>query len=297
MNMHIVYRIYGGENLKGRPSYYSKRTSLASALLAAERADAHVVILADGPISDDLRALASRRARIVGIPGGPVGMRRSFMAGLRYPDVAGWPDDDFVYFCEDDYLHDPDALVELKAAAEKLDCAHYFALYAAIPGDPAVGRDMPYRAPTYWRSERDFTVGTTRWVNVPNTTSTFGARVGSLREDIGIFRQAMVPHPRRYLDYEMFLVTQGQYPYSLPELFIDHPYARFRTGLKAFAANSVFTPFRIAYQLRALTRRRNPHLLYAASPNLASHMESDFLAPGADWALIANRADEWADSR
>ena len=38
LNMHIVYRIYGGENLKGRPPYYSKRTSLASALLAASRA-------------------------------------------------------------------------------------------------------------------------------------------------------------------------------------------------------------------------------------------------------------------
>jgi hypothetical protein len=295
LKLHVVYRVYGGENQKVRPSFYSKRNSLASALQAAERAEADVVVLADGPIPQDLRELAVKKAHVVDLPGGPVGLRRSFMAGLKYPDVAEWPDDDLVYFCEDDYLHEPDALVEMCSAGEKLCAADYFALYAAIPGDPAVSTDMAYSAPAYWRSEADYTVGDTCWVHVPNTTSTFGARIGTLRRDMGIHRQALIPYRTRLLDYEEFLVVQGRFPYSLNEIFLDHPYARFRTGFKALAANTLLTPFRAAYQLRALTRRRNPHLLYAASPNLASHMETDFLAPGTDWSLVAKRADEWAD--
>ena len=32
MTLHLIYRLYGGENLKGRPDFYNKRTSLASFL-------------------------------------------------------------------------------------------------------------------------------------------------------------------------------------------------------------------------------------------------------------------------
>jgi hypothetical protein len=140
-------------------------------------------------------------------------------------------------------------------------------------------------------------VGETLWVSVSDATSTFGARIGTLREDIGIFRQGMIPYRTRLLDDETFWVVQGRFPYSPSEILRGYEKTRFRTGLKALAANAVLTPFRLAYELRALTRRRDPHLLYAPDLNLASHMETEFLAPGIDWSAVAKAADIWADGQ
>jgi hypothetical protein len=290
MDLHVVYRLYGGENLKGRPPYYSKRASLASALRAATRADADIVVLADGPIPDDMRAMSERWGRVVDITGGPIGMRGSFLAGLTYPDRAGWPDEDLVYFCEDDYLHKPDAILELRRAAQSIDSAHYFALYADTPRNSFADHQQPAE----WKARPAQDVGQTHWVNVPSVTSTFGARIGTLREDLGIFRQGMIPYPKRYLDYEIFVVVQGYFPYDPSEIFLGNEKTRFRTGLKALAANTVLAPFRVAYNVRSLSRRRNPHFLYAADPNLASHMEQDFLAQGTDWEAMATDAVTWA---
>ena len=289
MNLHVVYRIYGGENLKGRPPYYSKRACLASALQATTRADADLVVLADGPIPSDMHAMCERWGRVVDIPGGPVGMRGSFLAGLNFPNQAGWPDDDLVYFCEDDYLHQPNSLEELKRAAETIDSADYFALYADTPQHPFAGHQQPVS----WQARPSQRAGRTLWVNVPSVTSTFGARVGTLREDLGIFRQGMIPYPKRLLDYEMFVVLQGYLPYDMSEILLGHEWTRFRTGLKAVAANTFLAPFRVAYNVRSLTRSSKPHLLYAAEPNLASHMEHEFLAQGTDWEAVATEAIAW----
>jgi hypothetical protein len=72
MTLRLVYRLYGGENLKRRPSFYSKKTSMASFLQAAEAASADVVTLVDGPVADDLRRMAASDGRIIDLPDGPV---------------------------------------------------------------------------------------------------------------------------------------------------------------------------------------------------------------------------------
>lgn len=291
--LHLVYRLFGGENRKGRPEFYSKRTSLASFLRAAEVADADVTILADGPIPADLRAMAEIRGTVVDLINGPVGMRGSYRAALALPGQRGWSDDDVVYFSEDDYLHDPHAFVALREAAGGIPAAGYFALYASTPDHPAFGPQVPFSAPKDWIEMPSANITGRRWVNVPSTASTFGARVGALRADLGIFRQGMIPYPSRLLDHETCLVYQGRFPYSVSELFLGPPNTRFRTGVKALAANTMLTPFRVAYQLRALTRRRHPHLLYAADPNLACHLETEFMSPGVEWSALAEETDEW----
>ena len=49
--VHLVLRSYGGENLKRRPSYYSKLLALTSFVRAASRLpDAEVIFLNDGPV-------------------------------------------------------------------------------------------------------------------------------------------------------------------------------------------------------------------------------------------------------
>lgn len=293
MQLHVVARLYGGENRKERPAFYSKRASLASLILAAQRANSDFSLLADGPIDDDLRAIASHAGTVVDLPRGPVGMRRSFMAAVDHAVDSSWPSGDLVYFCEDDYLHRPDALNRLGQAAASIADAHYFALYASTPSNPAIPGQAHHISPPGWVAGPDVSVNTTRWVNVPSATSTFGARLGSLRQDRGILRQSLVPYRQRLLDHESFLVMQGRFPYAFRELCMGRASTRFYQGPKLLAANAFLTPFRIAYQLRALTRRNQPHLLYAADPNLASHMESDALALGTDWAEVAEDAQAW----
>jgi hypothetical protein len=292
--VHLVYRIYGGENRKGRPAYYRKRTSLASLLRAAEHAGVEVTTLADGPLPDDIRRMAAAFGDVVDLPGGPIGMRRSFWTGVTFPDRRGWSDNDVVYLCEDDYLHRLDAIEHLRAAALALPQVSYFALSATMADYPVGGS---FTQPEDWDPKPDAVVGGIRWVQIPSATSTFGARVGALRADRGIIRQGMLPYRSRLLDHEMCLVWQGRFPYTTRELFLGPAETRFRVGVREAAANAVLTPFRIAYQARALTRRRAPHLMYATGPNLASHMESANLSPGTNWADVAAEADRWADER
>jgi hypothetical protein len=294
MTLRLVYRIYGGENLKGRPDYYSKAICLASFLRAAEAADAQVVLLADGDLPDHLTAMVQGRGEVAHIPGGPVGMRKSYLSGLDFPRLRKWQDEDIVYFSEDDYLHAPDAFVHLRSAAAALEEASYFALYASTPDHPAFGPDIPLVPPKDWTQHPTREINGQQWVNVPSTASTFGARVGMLRADRGIFLQGMLPYRTRHLDHELCVVYQGRFPYSFADLFLGPTETRYRTGVKALLANGVLTPFRVAYQLRSITRRRHPHLLYAADPNLACHMETQFLSPGVDWEMLAAATTQWA---
>jgi len=294
VTLRLVYRCFGGENLKARPAFYSKHLSLASFLRAAEVADADVVFLNDGPVAPEMVELMRPRGDIVALAGAPVGMRASYRAAIELPDTRGWSDDDVAYFCEDDYLHAPTAFTELRSAAEQISAAHYFALYGSTPTHPALGPGIALTFPPGWRHRPDADVDGRRWVNIPSTTSTFGARVGALRQDLGIFRQGMLPYRTRYLDHEICLVYQGQLPYTGAEIVVGPAATRFRSGVRAVAANAVLTPFRVAFELRSLARRRDPHLLYAADPNLACHLETAFMSPGMDWADEARLASEWS---
>jgi hypothetical protein len=202
-----------------------------------------------------------------------------------------------VYFSEDDYLHRPQAFVQLSRAADALPDAAYFALYASTPAHPAFGPGVPFEAPAGWRAAPDALVGDQRWVNVPSTASTFGARVGMLRSDLGIFKQGMIPYRTRLLDHETCLVYQGHLPYSVGEIVRGPSATRFRRGLRAVGVNAVLAPFRLAFDARAMTRRRAPHRLFAADPNLACHLETEFMSPGIDWAAQVDDDANWAADR
>ena len=289
-----IYRSYGGENLKGRPAYYSKALCLASFLQAVEHASVRPVFLNDGPIDSDLVALMTRHGDVVQLGDRPLGMRASYRAALEHPLKASWSDSDVAYFCEDDYLHRPEAFTVLGEAADSIPEAAYFALYGGTRHHPVFGPGVPLRFPPGWRHRPDVVVSGSTWVNIPSTASTFGARVSALRDDLGIMRQGMVPYRSRLLDHETCLAVQGQRPYTAKEVLIGPAATRFRHGPQAVAENVVLSPFRLAFNLRSLSRRRRPHLLYAADPNLACHLETTFMSPGVDWDAEAVRSAEWA---
>ena len=282
--IRVIYRSYGVENSKERPTYFSKALALRSLLRAVDVAGCEVTFLNDGPVSDEIAGLMDGRGEIITLP--RVGLFPSLTAAMRLPLDRGWTDEDVVYFCEDDYLHTPDALVCLQEAAEALT-AEYLALYAALPAERAAGRpeDPTHREPRGWKSA-EYCVGEQRWMRVLTTTSTFGVRVGALRKDMAIVRQAKLPHKNMYRDWDVGLVYQGYRPYRWADLGRDLM-MRTTGSLVQRLRTVVLVPFKAAMNLRSLRRPANRHTLMAASPNLATHLESAYLASGRDWEEVA----------
>jgi hypothetical protein len=304
MTMRVVYRSYGGENAKGRPHWYSKSLALHSLVRAAENAGCEIVFLNNGPIPDHLVAVMRGAGEIVDLPGVP--MKASFHAALRLPQQRGWADEDVVYFCEDDYLHLPHALVQLQAATERVH-ADYYALYGnhrmldgEHAGEWAWGRRTPYPGriePRGWRPVGPLEIDGHRWIRFTGTTATFAARVRAVREDLGVFRQAGVPHRRMFRDRDIGLVNQGYRPYSWRRLAEDVVFVGGGGPVQA-VRRAGLAPFKVAMNLRALLRRPGRRrLLLGAAPNLAAHMEDGVLPLGQDWERVAADTAAWTAQR
>ncbi|MPQ97961.1 hypothetical protein GB931_08495 [Modestobacter sp. I12A-02628] len=295
MRVHVVYRYYAGENMKDRPAGYSKTLCLQSFLRAVESADVDVTFLTDGPATSTDRPLMESVGTVVQLPG--VGMRGSYLAALRYATSGRWPDEDFVLFSEDDYLFRPDALVKLTRAVEALPDVDYLALYGGPP-NPEVTTDnaLNARVPAGWRTLPPWEVDGDRWVQIDNTTSSFGGRVGALTEDMGVFRFCMVPHKNMLRDHDTGLLLQGYEPYPYA------PLVKAMVGLapgdrRERVRSAVLAPFYLATNLRAHRRASRRRLFLAASPNLATHMETGLMAAGTDWAAVAEDVRRWAAPR
>jgi hypothetical protein len=293
--LKIVVRSYGGENQKNRPPYYSKLLGLASVVRAAEAVpESQIVFLNDGPVPDDRLALMERAGEVRQLAPEPQGMRVSYLHALDLPEQLGWTDDDVVLFVEDDYLFTADAFVSLVDAIDALPDASYFALYGERPDydDPA-DRER-FSVPHDWVAAPDRSVGDDVWFNLTSTASTFAARVGALRGDLEVFRACMRPFKRRYLDHETCVIYQGYVPYRGRELLMGVP-GDFVPSARGVARTLFLVPFRIA--LNALARRRTEaHLLYALTPNKATHMEYPVISPDRDWAAEAASVVAWAEA-
>lgn len=296
MTTHLIYRSYGGENSKSRPGWFSKLLCAASFARAAEQADVRVHWLDDGPVPADRMRLFEEFGDVQTIAGGPVGMRRSYVTALRLAIESDWADDDLVYFCEDDYLHTPDAVQALKAVETRPEVS-YVALYGATP-EYANPKEYPtgYHYPEGWPTRPDIEVDGFRLVHVVSTASTFGARLGALRADYPIFRQAMLPFRNRYLDHETCVIYQGQRPYS-PIEHLTGPPNDFEPTVRGVARAAFLVPFRVALTLRSQRNAADPHLLYAAAPNLGCHAELGVMNPGRDWDALAVDTRAWAVDR
>lgn len=295
MALRVVYRSHGGENSKDRPDYYSKLLGLVSFLRAAEGMDLEIVYLNDGPIPDDRFRLMAETGETVELP--HVGMRGSYRAALRCATSGRWSRDDVVWFSEDDYLYRPEALRCLERAAASIGEAEYFALYASTPARPAKRDDEPFaHRPAGWRLLPPWDVDGHAWVQIYSTTSSFGARIGPLTDDQGIFRFCMVPHRRMLRDHDTCLLLQGFEPYSYSELARD-ALGQAAGGVRERAREAALVPFRLATNLRAHRRPSRRRLLLAAEPNLATHMETGLISSGTSWPTVARETREWGVGR
>jgi hypothetical protein len=292
--LRLVYRSYGGENWKNRPAFYTKRLALLSFVRAVEAAgsEVEVLFLNDGPVPGEILAIQRPVGQVVELP--RVGMRSSYVQGLRAPATFGWADDDLVWFSEDDYLYQANAFTQLVAAAKALPEADYFALYGFVYGQLPDAK-MPVR-PRGWRQTVAGTVDGVRWVRILSTASSFGGRAGAIKADFGIFRFCMVPHKTMYRDHDTCVVVQGYQPHPYPDLLRSVVSLAGRSPVR-WARDASLLPFLVATNLRAHRKLANRRLFVAAVPNLVTHLEADKLAPGTRWDEVAAEVGRWAAER
>jgi hypothetical protein len=293
MKHHLVYRSYGGENRKRRPPYYSKLLTLTSFVRAASRlSQADITFFNDGPVPADRLAVMERFGRVVQLAEEPQGLRASYRAALLLSTTEPWSDDDVVSYVEDDYLFTDGAFLALAEAASRLPQVSYFTMYGDRPDDSHPGVATGNGLPRDWAAGPDLMIGDRVWFNRASIASTFSARVGVLRSDLPVFFACMVPFRRRFLDHETCLIYQGYVPYHGRELLFGLA-DDFVPSLRGVVRTVVLVPFRIALN-RLARRRRAASLLYAVTPNEATHLEHPVISPDRDWQAVAIEVTQWA---
>jgi hypothetical protein len=295
VKLHAIYRSYGGENRKSRPAYFNKLLALASFVRAVDQLESPVVLtfLNDGPVANDAYSLMEAMGRVV--PFNRLGCRGSYARALTLAVGCNGDDSDIVWLAEDDYLYRPDALERLLSAARLIPWASYFALYGTFPAPEAeMSGEENDVAPRGWRDQGGATVHGHDWRHAVSTTSTFGARLPALRRDRRLFRLAL--YSAHAWDHQTCLAYQGYVPFRGRWLLQDPSTPgteSMQSRLKVLGA----TPIKVVVDAMAYRRARQPGLLVAPRPALATHLQLPYIAPGTDWAAEAEATTEWAHAR
>jgi hypothetical protein len=291
--LHIVYRSHGGENAKSRPPYYSKLLGLASVVRAVRESGVspHVVYWNDGPIPGDRLEVMRATGEVVQIDGGS--NRRSYRAALQMAARSEWDDADLVWLMEDDYLYQPQAFRMLAEGAAALPDADYLSMY----GREALDVASPRRAPRgYGRLGAvdvpdPVHVGGATWFRGVSTTSTFGVRLGVLREDCALLRA--LPYTGGGWDHTTCLTVQGLQPFSWAEIR-EELLPVGELPVSQWPASVARGLVRTGVNLRS---RRSParcRRLYLCDPVCAVHVELSALACATDWSSVAADTRAWA---
>ena len=278
--LHAIYRSTGKVNTKPRPAGFSKRESLES-FLSAWDAAGDLLFLNDGPVPEAQLELMEASGRVV--VRSAADAMGAYVAAMDLALEQSWPDDDLVYFGEDDYLYRPDTFAALAAAAEALPQADHFAPYATI------GHTMPNGEPLHEGLRRPrlggealATVDGVTWHRATSHTVSYAIRVGALRADRPLHLLAL--RAGGAWDHAFCLACQGRQPFTVRELLDPLPGAPLPRRAKV-------TLWRLAMSAVALRRRvRGTHVIAAPRPALASHMEVGLMAAGSDWAPAQSRA-------
>lgn len=295
VKLYAIYRSYGGENRKSRPAYFSKLLALASFVRAVHQLESpcEITFLNDGPVANDVYRLMQAVGRVVRLD--RLGMRRSYAKALAL--AAGWTGDesDMVWLAEDDYLYRPDALQQLLSAARLIPWASYFTLYASFPTpETQTSGEEDLVTPRRWRNRGGVTIHGHDWCHAVSATSTFGARLPVLRRDRRLFRAAL--YSARAWDHQTCLAYQGYMPFRGRSLLQD-PSGRGTESMQSRIRVLCATPVKVVVDAMAYRRARQPALLVAPRPALATHLELPYIAPGTDWAAEAEATTEWARAR
>lgn len=268
MRVRVILRLTPSENRKNRPDWYSKETSLrslVSAIDTAREAGLDVDFSAVLDVSSG-RHLAPGVARllldnvdtVMPIRGGTAA--KSWRPVVRLVrDSIPYADDDLLYFIEDDYLHLPDALIALADGT-----TDYRLLYAHEKDHGRIGAPQD------------------GWASVPGGTSSFAVTGAAFRADATM--HLLLSHGGGAWDELSWRglgshATPPDASYVLWPFTADSKWSR-RWGLRPIR-HSVFRAVTLVHS----TQRSRSIALCV--PIRATHVESDLLAEGADWAARA----------
>ena len=283
--VHVIYRYTASGNSKARPAYFSKELALASFLLAVEaaRADVNVTFVVDGDLPSDVRHLMQSCGALE--YGEWKSNRASYGAQLR---LARSVDAALVWFAEDDYLYEGDALVALVAAVRAMPDVDWFAL----SGPTQVHRlelrraqsAVPLPASRRWVGGDSTCVAGRSWRRIGSTTSTFGGRPAAVRSAYWLLR--LCPWSGAAWDRTTCLALQGATPYPWRYLLSDLLPAS--TPPKRKALRVVWrVASRLAVNLAAVTQRRRHNVLVSPAVPLIAHLELPLEERPLAWQVLA----------
>ena len=294
--LRIVLRSHGGENLKSRPPYYSKLLALTSVVRAAHEAGGspQLIFWNDGPVPADRLDVMRAWGDVARVDAGS--NRESYRAAVRMVTTSGWPSDDVVWFAEDDYLYRPAAFRMLRAAAAAIPQADYLSMIGGRALDQAspltATRGYPRRGAVDVPDA--IVVDGVSWFRGVSTTSTFGARLGVLREDARLLRQ--LPYSGGAWDHTTCLTVQGRQPFTWQEIGRDlRPAAGSGTAALAAATarGAVRASVRVGTNLRSRRRADHRRTLYLCDPVGTRHLELPGAADGLDWERLVEETRAW----
>lgn len=171
--IHIYYRLYNQDDMTKRPIGYSKANCFNSFLNACGKIQvSNLHVICDGVCPEWL--LMKPFAQLSN-----VGNAQSFW--YAYKQALTYPDSDWIYFAEDDYIYLPNAMAELELAIQNLG-VDFITLY----DHPDRYGDLPEHNLTYGKNVIKLS-GSRHWRSAPSTTMTFGASVKALRACYDVF--------------------------------------------------------------------------------------------------------------
>ncbi|NQX10924.1 hypothetical protein HQQ80_04730 [Microbacteriaceae bacterium VKM Ac-2855] len=273
MQLHVVLRLTPSENRKNRPDWYSKETCLRSLLTAIDTARARGVNVAFSVVVDvssgrrlDPRVsrLLSRADGIQPIVGGTAA--KSWRPVVRLVrDHVSFADDDLLYFIEDDYLHQPEALVDLVEGT-----ADYRLLYVPEDAYYATG------------DEHD------GWASVDTSTSSFALTGAAFREDAAM--HLTFSHGGGAWDELCWRGIGSRVHPPAPLGYVVQPFTSASQWSRKWGLRPIrHAVFRAAALMHARFRSRTVELRL---PMPATHGELALLASGTDWSELATRYTE-----
>jgi len=197
--MKVLYRISDGSYKKERFTHATKKGCLENFLKHFPSEE--ITIYADNVKDETYDWIMSYGMDVVRTNGG------SSAAGFRivFDEALKLPENEVVYFVEDDYLHLQNSRSVL---LEGLERSHYVSLYdhmdkyipANMGGNPFIDNDAA-------EVTKVLLTKTTHWKLTNSTTMTFAVKVSTLKEDEGIWRKyTSGTHPH---DFKCFLELRG----------------------------------------------------------------------------------------
>jgi hypothetical protein len=183
MNLHILYRLKEEDaHPEKRPLGFSKENCMSRFMQTVLRCHFYpgVTFVVDGNIPGWMREL-SRYCPSFTAQLDNIGNGRSFWAA--YEMAIQYPEDDWVYFVEDDYMHDKDALEHLYWCIQDVR-ADFITLY----DHPDRYKDLPEHNLTHGK-DTIYVSRSHHWRTVPSTTMTFAASVRALAQSQPLFEE------------------------------------------------------------------------------------------------------------